>query len=928
MAQSHIHIKGANTHNLKNVEVKIQHGKMTVITGLSGSGKSSLAFDTLYAEGQRRYIESLSAYARQFLGKLDKPDVESIKGIAPAVAIQQKVISRNPRSTVGTVTEIYDYLKVLFARVGRTYSPVSGNEVKKDTVGDVIKLLEKIESGTKAMVLAPVQIRPDYGVKKQLQLYKEQGYTRIFTANSIHQIEDIISEKNTKKTHSFALVVDRIKIDLTDNDNQSRIADSIQLAFAESDGFCSIFLPSENKTLSFSNRFELDGIRFIEPSLHFFAFNNPFGACKKCEGYGSVIGIDEDLVIPDKSKSVYEGAVKPWHGAKLGRNLDRFILAAAEIDFPIHRPIEELSPQEYEILWKGQGKIKGINQFFKRLEKKLYKIHNRVLLARYRGKTRCPECKGTRLRKDANYVKVGGKSITDIVLSDIKTNLTFFNIIKLNKHDQEVGKRILLEITNRLECLNEVGLGYLTLNRQANTLSGGESQRINLATSIGSSLVGAMYILDEPSIGLHPKDTERLVSVLKRLRDIGNTVIIVEHEEAIMRAADEIIDMGPMAGAHGGNVVFQGDHKKLIKSIASLTADYLTGRNEISIPKKRRTSKYKIEIKGAKEHNLQNIDVEFPLNTLVCVTGVSGSGKSTLVGDIIYPAIQKYLDIHDRKLGKFEAIQGDLNQLKEVTYIDQNPIGKSSRSNPVTYVKAFDEIRTLFSRQPLAKARSYKPGFFSFNITGGRCEMCEGEGEIAVSMQFMADVRLTCDACNGRRYKSETLDILYKEKSIADILEMNIEEAHAFFAADESNITQKIVEKIQPLVDVGLGYLTMGQSSSTLSGGEAQRIKLASFLTKVKNPKHTLFIFDEPTTGLHFHDVNKLLDAFRRLLNVGHSLMVIEHDLDVVKNADYVIDLGPSGGDKGGQLVFQGTPEKLVKSKRSLTGQFLKSKLQ
>ena len=912
-------------HNLKNVEVKIPHGKMTVITGLSGSGKSSLAFDTLYAEGQRRYIESLSAYARQFLGKLDKPDVDFIKGVAPAVAIQQKVTSTNPRSTVGTVTEIYDFLKVLFARVGRTYSPISGNEVKKHEVSDVVDTLNLKPNGTKAMIVAPIHDIKKYGAKKHLEILLEQGFSRIIADDEIYRINDALEKEISPK--KLSIVIDRVSVNKDDNDNLSRIADSVQLAFAEGEGTCELHFPKEKEKLVFSNRFELDGMEFVEPSLHFFTFNNPFGACPTCEGFGSVIGIDEDLVIPDKSLSVYEGAVAPWKGAKLGKNLDRFIESTAHLGFPIHRPVEDLTDEEYDLLWNGKGGIRGIRQFFKKLEQKLYKIHNRVLLARYRGKTKCHDCHGTRLRKDANYVKIGDKSISEIVLTSIEDNLVFFDELKLNEHDTKLADRILKEIKNRLHWLNEVGLGYLTLNRQANSLSGGESQRINLATSLGSSLVGSMYILDEPSIGLHPKDTERLVKVLKELRDLGNTVIVVEHEEAIMKAADEILDIGPDAGVNGGELVFQGTHKQLKKNKLGYTTKYLNNELKIEVPEIRRPSNSFVKVIGAKANNLKNIDVTFPLNNLVCVTGVSGSGKSTLVSDILYPAIKKKLGIHGDKQGEFKSLEGDFSQIKDIVYVDQNPIGKSSRSNPVTYVKAFDDIRTLYSRQQASKIRGLKPGYFSFNVEGGRCEVCEGEGQITVSMQFMADVHLTCEACEGRRYKDETLEIKYREKSIADILEMDIAAAFEFFSEDNERLPQKISGLIKPLIDVGLGYLSMGQASSTLSGGEAQRIKLASFLTKAKNPSPTLFIFDEPTTGLHFHDIKKLLDSFNRLLAVGHSIIVIEHDMDIVKCADYVIDLGPNGGKKGGDLIFQGTPEKLAKCEKSWTGKFLGEKL-
>ena len=921
-----IHIKGASEHNLKSIEVKIPHGKTTVITGLSGSGKSSLAFDTLYAEGQRRYIESLSAYARQFLGKLEKPSVDFIKGVAPAVAIQQKVSSTNPRSTVGTVTEIYDYLKVLFARVGRTYSPISGNVVKKHTVEDVMNAINGRKEGEKLMVLAPVHNIERYGLKRQLAIFQDQGYVRVRIDGEILRLEDMLNEV-PKKYNTVELVVDRLTVKYDNEDHDSRIADSIQLCFAEGNGKCRLFFPAADEVVEFSNLFELDGLTFAEPNLHFFTFNNPYGACDTCEGFGSVIGIDEGLVIPDRSRSVYDNAIVPWNGKKMSRYKNQFITDAAEYDFPIHRPIEDLSEEEMDMLWNGKGKVKGIQHFFDYLNRKKYKIHVRVMLARFRGKTKCPECKGTRLRKDANYVKVGGKCITDVILTSIEDNLTFFETIHLDDHQREIGHRILTEIQNRLNWLNEVGLGYLTLNRQANSLSGGESQRINLATSLGSSLVGSMYILDEPSIGLHPKDTERLIGVLKELRDLGNTVIIVEHEEAIMQAADEIIDIGPRAGIHGGELVFQGTHKQLKKANNSLTAAYLTGRESIGMPAKRRKSQDALHIIGATENNLKKINVKIPLHEITCVTGVSGSGKSTLIRDILYPALSKKLSIHGKPIGKHEEITGDFAQVEAIEFVDQNPIGRSSRSNPVTYVKAFDEIRKLFSRQKLAEMRNLKPGFFSFNVPGGRCEVCEGEGLITVSMQFMADIQLRCEACDGSRYKEDALEIKYEGKSIADLLSMSIADALAFYKKQEGTLEKKIVSKIQPLVDVGLGYLTMGQPSSTLSGGEAQRIKLASFLVKGKNPTQTLFIFDEPTTGLHFDDVKKLLISLNRLIEIGHSVVIIEHDMDVVKNADWVIDLGPGGGTKGGTLVAEGTPEEIAKVKTGYTGKFLKEKL-
>jgi excinuclease ABC subunit A len=926
LKQKNIEIKGARVHNLKNIDVKIPHGKFTVITGLSGSGKSSLAFDTLYAEGQRRYIESLSSYARQFLGKLNKPETDYIKGIAPAIAIEQKVTSNNPRSTVGTSTEIYDYLKVIFARIGKTISPISGNPVRKHNISDVVDFLRKQEKGEKCIVLSPLPGFKKYGTEKQLAILKQQGYVRLYLKDEFVLIEDIIANPPKGIEKAF-LVVDRIGIDFSDDDNVSRYGDSISLAFAEGDGECEIKVISNNKSQRFSNKFELDGMEFQEPNEHFFTFNNPFGACKSCEGFGQVIGIDNNLVIPNKELSVFEGAVIAWKGEKMSRHKDKFIDQASDFDFPIHRPIAELSDEQLDLLWNGNKKVKGINAFFKFVESKSYKIQYRVMLSRYRGKTECPDCKGTRLRKDASYVKIGGKSITDVVLSPVDDSLIFFNGLKPNKHDAQVTKRILPEIVSRLEFLQEVGLGYLTLNRQSNSLSGGESQRINLATSLGSSLVGSMYILDEPSIGLHPKDTTKLIKVLRSLRDVGNTVIVVEHEEDIMQAADEILDIGPMAGVYGGEIVFQGTHKKLINAKNSLTADYLTGKEKIPVPSTRRKTKNKLSIEGARLHNLKNIDVSFPLHSLVCVTGVSGSGKSTLVKNILLPIVRKHLGIYGDKQGDFRSFSGDLTHIKAVEFVDQNPIGKSSRSNPITYVKAFDDIRELYSRLPLAKTRAYKPGFFSFNVEGGRCEVCEGEGEITVGMQFMADVHLTCEQCNGTRYKNETLDIEFQGKSISDLLGMDIQSAYDFFSQFDERIEKKITQKIEPLVKVGLGYLKLGQASSTLSGGEAQRIKLASFLSKGKSSAPTLFIFDEPTTGLHFHDVNKLVIAFNELINAGHSIIVIEHNLDVIKCADYVIDLGPEGGVNGGEIVFTGTPEEMILCEASHTGHYLKEKL-
>lgn len=923
--QKFIEVKGARVHNLKNMDVSIPHGKMTVITGLSGSGKSSLAFDTLYAEGQRRYIESLSSYARQFLGKLNKPETDYIKGIAPAVAIEQKVISSNPRSTVGTTTEIYDYLKILFARVGRTISPISGNEVKKHSVSDVVDYLKTLVEGEKALIVCSINGFVKYGVERQLDLLKQQGYIRLLLNNEILDLDETIANQPAGIENAL-LVIDRLSV-VFNEENESRYADSISLAFLEGHGDCSIILMKDFSKVDFSNRFELDGMEFQEPNEHFFTFNNPFGACKTCEGFGQVIGIDPDLVIPNQNLSVYEGAVAPWKGESMGEYLNELVFNAKKFDFPIHRAYAELTEKEKEVLWNGNNYFTGINGFFKFVESQTYKIQYRVMLSRYRGRTECPDCKGTRLRKDANYVKVDGHSITDVVLMPIEESHALFSGLNLSDYDRQVSKRILPEIISRLSFLKDVGLGYLTLNRQSNSLSGGESQRINLATSLGSSLVGSMYILDEPSIGLHPKDTARLIKVLHNLRDLGNTVIVVEHEEEMMQAADEILDIGPMAGMFGGEVVFQGKHDQLIHASNSLTADYLTGKRSIPIPKKRRAVKNKVTITGARQYNLKNITVDIPLFNLVCVTGVSGSGKSTLIKEIVYPALRKELGVFGDSIGNFGQITGDIKLVKAIEFVDQNPIGKSSRSNPITYVKAFDDIRDLFAKQPLAKMRGYKPGFFSFNVEGGRCEMCEGEGEITVGMQFMADVHLECETCAGKRYKQETLEVEYRGINIADLLEMDIQTALDFFKEGKDKLEDKIVEKIQPLVNVGLGYLKVGQSSSTLSGGEAQRIKLASFLSKGINAPSTLFIFDEPTTGLHFHDIDKLIIAFNSLIDAGHSIVVIEHNTEVIKCADHVIDLGPEGGKNGGNILFTGTPEELIKHTDNSTGQFLKPKM-
>ena len=927
--KEYIIIKGARMHNLKGLDVALPRNKFIVITGLSGSGKSSLAFDTLYAEGQRRYVESLSAYARQFMGRLEKPKVDYIKGISPAIAIEQKVISRNPRSTVGTITEIYDYLKLLYARVGKTYSPVSGKQVKRHSVSDVVDFVNTLADETKCLIVSKLIVPKDRSLEKHLELLNQQGFARILVNNAIVKINEFDAKK-TKKTDVIFLLIDRISVDLSDEDFQNRVADSVQTAFYEGNGECDLLIEQEDKsydTHHFSNLFEADGITFEEPDLNFFSFNNPIGACKTCEGFGSIIGIDPDLVIPNKSISVYDNAVACWNGESMSYYKNQLVKNAHKFDFPVHKPISQLTKAQYELLWKGNSHFEGINSFFKMLEKESYKIQYRVMLARYRGKTVCPDCQGTRLRKDANYVKIGDKGISELVLMPVSDLRDFFKTLKLSEHDTSIAKRLLVEINSRLQFLVDVGLSYLSLNRVANTLSGGESQRINLATSLGSSLVGSLYILDEPSIGLHSRDTERLIGVLKSLQQQGNTVIVVEHDEDIMLAADQLIDIGPEAGTNGGTLVFQGDHKALLKDSKSFTAKYLTNKLKIEVPKTRRRWKEFIEVKDATDHNLKNVTVKFPLNTLCCITGVSGSGKSTLIKKVLYPNVRKQLDGYFDKV-KSDKISGSLKSIHNVEFIDQNPIGKSSRSNPVTYTKAYDEIRNLFADQALAKVRNYKPSHFSFNVDGGRCEVCEGEGTITVEMQFMADIQLSCEACHGKRFKAETLEILYKGKSIADVLEMTIDDAVAFFNLDESNrICKKIAERLKPLQEVGLGYVQLGQSSSTLSGGEAQRIKLATFLIGGSTTTNTLFIFDEPTTGLHFHDVAKLLKSFNALIERGHSIIVIEHNIDVIKCADWIIDIGPEGGEAGGNVVAEGTPEEVAKSKVSYTAKYLKEKL-
>lgn len=917
----HIIIKGARVHNLKNLDVAIPKDKLVVITGMSGSGKSSLAFDTLFAEGQRRYVESLSAYARQFMGRMNKPEVDYIHGIAPAIAIEQRVITSNPRSTVGTSTEIYDYLKLLFARVGRTYSPVSGQEVQKDTVASVVDFALSNPEDTVLTLLAPLQPVENRTVKDELAILLQKGFVRTIYKGKVYKIEELleIDELATEISASdlLEIVVDRVRLDGSE-ETTHRLSDSVQTAFFEGKGEC--FLEVEGRKFHFSDKFELDEITFEEPSPNFFSFNNPYGACRRCEGYGKVIGIDPDLVIPDKSRSVYDGAIAPWRGEKMGAYLQQLLNNALKFDFPIHRAYSDLTEEQQEIIWTGNKYFKGLNRFFEELEEQTYKIQYRVMLSRYRGKTTCPDCQGTRLRKDASYVKIDGKSITDVVLMPLEQARSFFANLKLNDHDAHIASRVLAEISSRLQFLTDVGLSYLTLNRLSNTLSGGESQRINLATSLGSSLVGSIYVLDEPSIGLHPRDTQRLIGVLKSLRDVGNTVVVVEHEQEMMEAADHLIDIGPEAGIHGGELVFEGDFDAILQDKNSLTGRYLSGREQIPLPEKRRKWRDSITIKGARENNLKNITVNFPLHVFTVVTGVSGSGKTSLVKRILFPALQKAIGSYSgEQTGLYDGISGDFEQIEQVELVDQNPIGRSSRSNPVTYVKAWDEIRNLFSAQPAAKAAGLKPAAFSFNVEGGRCDVCQGDGEVKVEMQFMADIVLPCEACSGKRFKQHVLDITWENKNVSEVLDLSIEEALVFFKDQP-----KIAARLQPLFDVGLGYIKLGQSSSTLSGGEAQRIKLASFLIKGNNNKQTLFIFDEPTTGLHFHDIKKLLTSFDALIAQGNSILVIEHNMEMIKSADWVIDIGPEGGDKGGELVFEGLPEDLVLEKRSFTGQFLK----
>ncbi len=927
MQDKYIVIKGARQHNLKNIDVKIPRDKLVVFTGLSGSGKSSLAFDTIYAEGQRRYVESLSAYARQFLGQMDKPDVDYIEGLSPAISIDQKTTSRNPRSTVGTVTEIYDYLKLLFARIGHTCPPVSGREVTSHTVADVVNYIVALPPHTRILVTAPLILGEGQGLIEKLTLLSGDGFQRVYIAGEVLFIEDVVQQaERYNEARDIRIVIDRAKVS-AEEELLSRLGDSVSTAFNTAGGMCDIVIqnPEGDRVEHFSSRFELDGIRFEHPSEHMFSFNNPMGACPRCEGYGKVTGIDEDLVVPDKAKSIYDGAIACWRGETMKWWKEQLIEHAPKFNFPIHRPYYELTKQEKHLLWKGNEYFHGLDRFFKFLESERYKIQYRVMLSRYTGKTICPDCEGGRLRKEALYVRVGDKNITELVTMPVDELQDFFTALPLDDRERHMAERILTEITSRLTYLNEVGLGYLTLDRLSSTLSGGESQRINLATSLGSSLVGSLYILDEPSIGLHPRDTYRLIGVLKKLRDLDNTVIVVEHEEEIIRAADTIIDIGPLAGYQGGEVVFQGSVDELIHSDKSLTAKYLTGRETIDEPKHYRKWNSYIEVLGARENNLKGIDVKFPLGVITCVTGVSGSGKSSLVKGILYPAVRRELYETGLKPGSFSGLSGDVTRLKSIEIIDQNPIGKSSRSNPVTYIKAYDEIRKLFADQPYAKHNNMNPSHFSFNIAGGRCEECQGEGVIKVSMQFMADVELVCESCGGKRFKDDVLEVKYHDRSIYDILEMTVDDAIEFFGKyqDKDPVNKKIIEKLSTLQDVGLGYIKLGQSSSTLSGGESQRVKLASFLTKENAQGPIMFIFDEPTTGLHFHDIRKLLKSFNALMSKGHTIVIVEHNMDVIKSADWVIDLGPEAGDRGGYLVFEGTPAQLKDCKESYTGKFL-----
>ncbi|MBP9547690.1 MAG: excinuclease ABC subunit UvrA [Chitinophagales bacterium] len=922
-SQNGIFIKGAREHNLKNINVFIPRNKLVVVTGVSGSGKSSLTIDTLYAEGQRRYVESLSSYARQFLNRLNKPDVDYIKGICPAIALDQKITTRTTRSTVGTLTEIYDYLRLLYARVGKTFSPVSGEEVQKHQVSDVVDYCDALPEGSRLYILVSLKNDAKKSIADVANIYLQKGFTRFLIGDEIVKIEDIIEDKDFAKQKKLnaSLLIDRIIIKPGDEENQQRIADSAATAFYEGNGELILFL-EDGESRKFSNRFQADGILFEEPSPNFFNQNNPFGACKRCEGFGTIIGVDSDLVIPDKSMSIYQGAIACWRSEKMSSWNEKLIRSATKFDFPIHKPINQLSQKQRDLLWEGNAYFWGLNEFFKMLEENAYKIQYRVLLARYRGRTACPECNGTRIRQDANYVKINSKSIGDLLVMPIEDLAQFFDTIQFTEYEQKLANRLLIEIKNRLQYMLDLGLGYLNLNRRSNTLSGGETQRINLTRTLGSNLTSSLYILDEPSVGLHPRDTGRLVRVLKQLRDLGNTVVVVEHEEEVIRSADHLIDIGPEAGVHGGNVVFAGNYADMNADSKGLTAAYLHGNMQIETPKKRRKLVNLLHLKYASMHNLKNISVTIPLHGLTVVTGVSGSGKTTLIKHVFYPELMKLMDNDSESTVLSMMLTGDWRKISQVEMIDQNPIGKSSRSNPVTYVKAYDSIRELYASLPGSKARGFKPSFFSFNVDGGRCEHCKGEGEIIVEMQFLADVHLQCEDCKGKRFKPEILEVKYKDKSIADVLEMSIEEAITFFKDH-----QEVATKMQPLADVGLGYVQLGQSSNTLSGGEAQRVKLASFLGKGRTKDHILFIFDEPTTGLHFHDIRKLLDAFNALIESGHSILVIEHNMEVIKCADWIIDLGPEGGEKGGYLLYEGKPEGLISIPESYTGKYLKEKL-
>ncbi|RPE12997.1 excinuclease ABC subunit A [Chitinophaga lutea] len=913
----HIFIKGARVHNLKNVSVSIPRNKLVVVTGVSGSGKSSLTMDTLYAEGQRRYAESLSAYARQFLMRMNKPEVDYIKGICPAIAIEQKVITRTPRSTVGSMTELYDYLRLLFARAGQTFSPVSGQLVKKHEVSDVVDAITRLPKGSKVQILVPFRQHANRKPAEELGILMQKGFSRLYVNGALVRIEELQEDKNPKVPAGAHVLIDRIVVKDFEEDDKHRIADSIQTAFYESEGDCYLEVDGAISH-HFSNRFELDGIQFEEPVPNLFSFNNPYGACPTCEGFGQVLGIDADLVIPDRRLSVFEGAIAPWRGEKMGEYKEALIKSARKFNFPVHKPVADLTDEQLKLLWTGNEHFYGLNEFFKMVEQNLYKVQYRVMQARYRGRTVCPTCNGARLRKEATYVKVGGMGIAELVDMPVENLKAWFDNLTLNEYQQQVSKRILIEINHRLKTLLDVGLSYLTLNRVANTLSGGESQRIQLTRTLGSNLTNSLYILDEPSIGLHARDTNRLIRVLHELRDLGNTVVVVEHDEQLMEKADYIIDMGPLASHLGGEVIFAGTYPEILTDGKSLTGKYLSGNMRVEPPARTRKWKRSIVLEGCRQNNLKNIDVEFPLGILTVVSGVSGSGKTTLIKQILYPALMKLKGEFTDKVGHHRLMKGDVDYVTQIEMIDQNPIGKSSRSNPVTYIKAYDEIRDLFSKQPLSKMRGFQPKHFSFNVDGGRCDTCKGEGEVIVEMQFLADVHLTCETCGGKRFKDEVLEVTYKGKNIYDILEMGVDEAIEFFKDEK-----EVVNRIRPLSDVGLGYVKLGQSSDTLSGGEAQRVKLASFLGKGKAQGHILFIFDEPTTGLHFHDIKKLLASFNALIEQGHSVLVIEHNLDVIRSADWAIDLGPEGGEGGGSLLYAGVPEGLKKVKESYTGKFL-----